>query len=301
MTTLSAATLAQMRVDPKSFSLDEHETDRLPDSLAKLSQSKQRAAGEKMLEQNRAELSEAQELLYADDRHSLLLVFQARDAAGKDGTIKHVMSGVNPQGCSVTAFKAPSENELDHNFLWRCSNALPARGNIGIFNRSYYEEVLVVKVHPGILDKQRLPEGPRGTGRAFWKARYEDINNFEKHLARNGTTILKFFLNVSREEQKARLLDRLDVPEKNWKFDSGDLRERALWDEYQAAYQDALAATSTPWAPWYVIPADRKWAMRAAVSDIITETIRGMDLRYPELDDKQREDLAVSRKALEAE
>lgn len=297
---MSRETLEHLRVDPKEpFLLADHDPSWLPPAAQDMSKNERKAFAERMLKDNVKELAEAQELLYADDRYSLLLVFQAMDAAGKDGTIKHVMSGVNPQGCSVTSFKAPSEEELDHNFLWRCSKALPPRGNIGIFNRSYYEEVLVVRVHPNILDKQRLPVTARG--KAFWKARYDDINAFERHLVRNGTVILKFFLNVSKEEQKARFMERLDTPEKNWKFSSADVRERGHWDEYQQAYEDAISATSTPWAPWWVIPADRKWAMRAAVSDIVTTTIGSLDLRYPELSDAQREDLAAARAELEAE
>lgn len=256
---------------------------------------KAKAAADELI----ATLDQLQERLYANGSRALLIVLQGMDTSGKDGTIKHVMSGVNPQGCSVTSFKKPSEEEIDHDFLWRCNKALPPRGNIGIFNRSYYEEVLVTKVHPQILDNQRLPVTARGAG--FWKARYDDINAFERHLVRNGTVILKFFLNVSKEEQKVRFMERLDTPEKNWKFSSADVRERGHWDEYQVAYQEAIRATSTPWAPWWVIPADRKWAMRAAVSDIITTTITGLDLHYPELSDAQREDLAAARAALEAE
>lgn len=297
---MSRETLEQLRVDHKEdFVLADHDPAWLPPAAEAMSKSKRKAFAEQMLEQNRSELAEAQDLLYADDRYSLLLVFQAMDAAGKDSTIKHVMSGVNPQGCNVTSFKKPSDEELDHDFLWRCNKALPPRGNIGIFNRSYYEEVLVTKVHPQILDNQRLPVTARG--KAFWQARYSDINAFERHLVRNGTVILKFFLNVSKAEQRNRFLARLDTPEKNWKFSAADIRERARWDDYQTAYQEAINATSTPWAPWWVIPADRKWAMRAAVSDIVTSTIKGLDLRYPELSDAQREELAAARAELEAE
>ncbi len=245
------------------------------------------------------ELAQAQELLYADGRHSVLIVFQAMDAAGKDGTISHVMSGVNPQGCSVASFKVPSSAEWSHNYLWRYSNALPARGMIGIFNRSYYEEVLVVKVHPELLDKANLP--PSARHKKIWEHRYEDINNFEQHLTRNGTTILKFFLNVSKEEQRDRFLERLDDPDKNWKFSSGDIVERGYWDDYMAAFEDAINATSTEWAPWYVIPADRKWAMRAVVSDIITTTITGLDLEYPELPESEVARLGEAKAALLAE
>jgi PPK2 family polyphosphate:nucleotide phosphotransferase len=252
-----------------------------------------------MLRENLQELAAAQDLLYADDRFSVLLIFQAMDAAGKDGTIKHVMSGVNPQGCQVFSFKQPSAEELDHNFLWRCMKCLPERGRIGIFNRSYYEEVLVVKVHPQILDGQKLPPGKRG--RSFWASRYEDINNFEKHLTRNGTVILKFFLNVSREVQKQRFLERLEDPEKNWKFSPGDVAERGFWKEYMEAYEDALAATSTDDAPWYVIPADHKWATRAIVADIISSTLEGMNLKYPVPDAEQQAALKDARLRLLAE
>ncbi len=238
-------------------------------------------------------------MLYADDRYSVLIILQAMDAAGKDGTIKHVMSGLNPQGCQVFSFKQPSSEELDHNFLWRHMRCLPERGRIGIFNRSYYEDVLVVKVHPEILDKQRLPTGKRG--KSFWDARYEDINAFERHLTRNGTVILKFFLNISRDEQKHRFLERLDKPEKNWKFNASDVAERTFWHDYMTAYEDALSATSTDWAPWYVVPADHKWITRAVVADIMTSTIRGMDLRYPVMSETQRKELAEARRALERE
>jgi PPK2 family polyphosphate:nucleotide phosphotransferase len=221
------------------------------------------------------------------------------DAAGKDGTIKHVMSGVNPQGCQVFSFKKPSAEDLDHNFLWRYSKCLPERGRIGIFNRSYYEDVLVVKVHPELIGRQ-VPRKKK-VGKKFWAQRYEDINAFERHLVRNGTVILKFFLNVSKAEQKARFLDRLNRPEKNWKFSAADLAEREYWDDYMEAYEDALAATSTRWAPWYVIPADHKWVARAVVADIITTAIRDLDLRYPEVTEEQHKLLAVARAKLEAE
>jgi PPK2 family polyphosphate:nucleotide phosphotransferase len=258
---------------------------------------KQRA--KEILEENLADLAEAQERLYADDRYALLIVLQAMDAAGKDGTIKHVMSGVNPQGCQVFSFKKPSAEELDHNFLWRYMRCLPERGRIGIFNRSYYEDVLVVKVHPELLDAQKLPPGKHG--KAFWEARYEDINAFEHHLVRNGIVILKFFLNVSKNEQKRRFLDRLDRSEKNWKFSAADMAERGFWDDYMEAYEDALSATSTEWAPWYVIPADHKWATRAVVADIVTSTLQGLDLEYPEVTEAQREALAAARERLMTE
>ena len=234
------------------------------------------------------ELHELQRILYAHDRHSVLLIFQAMDAAGKDGTIRAVMSGVNPAGCQVYSFKQPSKEELDHDFLWRTYKCLPERGRIGIFNRSYYEEVLVVRVHPEYLDGQRLP---RGVDRDhIWQHRLQSIADQELHLARNGTVILKFWLNVSREEQKKRFLARLDEPEKHWKFSSADVRERACWPAYMDAYQEALTATSKPWAPWYAIPADSKPFMRLQVADLIVQTLRSLDLRYPRVapDEKAR-------------
>jgi PPK2 family polyphosphate:nucleotide phosphotransferase len=255
-------------------------------------------AGE-ILEESREQLAAAQELLYADSRYAILVVLQAMDAAGKDGTIKHVMSGLNPQGCVVHSFKKPSDEELAHTFLWRCMTRLPERGHIGIFNRSYYEDVLVVKVHPKLLDHQRLP--PEDRRRKFWEARYEDINAFERHLVRNGTTILKFFLNVSKKEQKKRFLDRLDLPDKHWKFSAADVAERAFWDQYMDAFEDAIRATSTKHAPWYLVPADDKWFTRAVVADILSTTIHSLDLKYPEVTDAQRAALAEARKQLEAE
>lgn len=252
------------------------------------------------LSANLEELAEAQNLLYADDRYALLIVMQALDAAGKDGTIKHVMSGVNPQGCQVFSFKVPSAEELDHNFLWRYMRCLPERGRIGIFNRSYYEDVLVVRVHPDLLGRQ-LPRDRDKPGKKFWAQRYDDINAFERHLVRNGTVVLKFFLNVSKEEQKKRFLERLDKPEKNWKFSLGDLKERACWDEYVDAYEEALAATSTEWAPWYVIPADHKWITRAIVADVITTTLRDLDLEYPRMTDEHLKLLAEARVRLAEE
>jgi len=252
-----------------------------------------------ILDKNLEDLAEAQELLYADDRYSLLIVLQAMDAAGKDGTIKHVMSGVNPQGCHVCSFKKPSVEELDHNFLWRYMKSLPERGKIGIFNRSYYEDVLVVKVHPELLDGQKLPPGKRG--KSFWEARYEDITTFERHLVRNGIVVLKFFLHVSKEEQKCRFLERLNRPEKNWKFSPSDLAERGYWGDYMAAYEDALGATTTEEAPWYVVPADNKWATRAVVADVITTTIRSLDLCFPEVTEEKRKLLMEAKKQLEKE
>jgi PPK2 family polyphosphate:nucleotide phosphotransferase len=252
-----------------------------------------------ILEKNRRELDSAQELLWASDCYSVLIILQGMDTAGKDGTIKHVMSGVNPQGCRVSSFKVPTAEELDHDFLWRYWRHLPARGEIGVFNRSYYEEVLVVKVHPDLIEAQRLPEGKRN--KKFWKARYEDINAYERHLTQNGTVILKFFLHISRDEQKERLLDRLKTEEKLWKFSVSDLSERQYWDDYIAAYEDMLHATSTDWAPWYVIPADHKWVARTLIADIISTTIQSFDLRYPQVTDEQRAALRDARKELELE
>jgi PPK2 family polyphosphate:nucleotide phosphotransferase len=246
-----------------------------------------------ILEQNRQELDSAQELLWASDTYSLLIILQGMDTSGKDGTIKHVMSGVNPQGCRVTSFKVPSAEELDHDFLWRYWRHLPARGEIGVFNRSYYEEVLVVKVHPELIERQRLPE--RNRKKQFWKDRYDDINAYEHHLTRNGTVILKFYLHLSKDEQKRRLLDRLETEEKLWKFSVGDLAERQYWGEYIEAYEDMLHATSTEWAPWYVIPADHKWVARTLVADIVSTTIKSLDLQYPKVTEEQRAALRDAR------
>ncbi len=244
-------------------------------------------------------LAEAQELLWASDTHALLVVFQAMDAAGKDSTIKHVMSGVNPQGVQVVSFKQPSSEELDHTFLWRISKALPERGRIGIFNRSHCEEVVALRVHPEWLDRQRLPTGDRGPN--FWASRYEDINAFERHLDRNGTTIVKFFLHVSKAEQKRRFMARLDQPNKLWKFSAADVTERARWEEYMQAYEAAITATSTDWAPWYVIPADHKHVMQAMVAAILVDTIESLDLQWPTVSDGEREANAQARRQLEAE
>jgi PPK2 family polyphosphate:nucleotide phosphotransferase len=244
-------------------------------------------------------LADLQTRLYAQDCWSLLVVFQAMDAAGKDSTIKHVMSGINPQGCQVVAFKAPSHQELDHDFLWRCARELPERGRIGIFNRSHYEEVLVVRVHPDILAGQHLPPGL--VRKDIWKERYESINEFDRHLARNGTRILKFFLNVSQEEQRQRFLERLEVPQKNWKFAMADVQERALWKDYMRAYEDAISATSTEWAPWYAVPADHKWFTRLVVNQVIVSALEGLGLEYPKVDAERKKELAEARKALEKE
>ena len=248
-----------------------------------------------LLEEQVEEIYELQRKLYADDRYSLLLVFQAMDAAGKDGTIRAVMTGVNPAGCQVSSFKAPSKEEIDHDFLWRIHACLPERGRIGIFNRSHYEEVLIVKVHPEYLAGQRLPRVPEDV----FLERYESIRDWEKHLARNGTVILKFFLNVSREEQRERLLERIDDERKNWKFEAGDLDTRDRWDLYMDAYQEALNATSRPWAPWYAIPADDKPFMRQTVARIVREALEGLGLSFPEVSPEQRAELQQHRKRLE--
>jgi len=252
--------------------------------------------GRARLAQGIARLRELQDRLYAQDRWAVLLIFQAMDAAGKDSTIKHVMSGVNPQGTQVFSFKAPSAEELDHDFMWRTSRSLPERGRIGIFNRSYYEEVLIVRVHPGILAGQKLPA--ELVGDDIWKQRFEDINQFESYLARNGTLILKFFLHVSKEEQRKRFLARLDDPEKNWKFALGDVKEREHWDSYMQAYEEMIGATSTGHAPWHVIPADKKWFMRMAVADVIVEGLEGLKLEYPVVDEEKKKELQAARELL---
>ncbi|HEY7508746.1 MAG TPA: polyphosphate kinase 2 family protein [Vicinamibacteria bacterium] len=244
-------------------------------------------------------LTELQGVLYAQDRHALLLIFQAMDGAGKDGVIKHVMSGLNPQGCQVFAFKQPSDEELDHDFLWRTTRALPERGRIGVFNRSYYEEVLIVRVHPKILGRQKLPKG--AVTDDIWRRRFDSINDLEAHLARNGTVVRKFFLNISREEQRQRFLARLDEPEKHWKFSLADVEERKHWDRYMDAYEDMIRHTSTKEAPWYVVPADRKWFARLVVADAIVDTLESLDLHYPKVDDAKRAELDAARKLLAAD
>ena len=255
---------------------------------------------EEDLAKNIERLGELQDVMYAQDVYSLLIIFQAMDAAGKDGAIEHVMSGINPQGCQVVSFKQPSSEELDHDFLWRCQKALPERGKIGIFNRSHYEEVLVVRVHPGILQSQQLPQSVKDD-RGVWKKRFKAIRDWEDHVAENGTHILKFFLNVSREEQKNRFLSRINEPDKNWKFSMGDVKERALWDDYMKAYTEAIEATSTKAAPWYVIPADKKWFTRLAVSEIIVQKMQSLDLHYPLVTEVHRAELAEAKKLLESE
>jgi PPK2 family polyphosphate:nucleotide phosphotransferase len=248
------------------------------------------------LERSVATLSKLQNRLMANDRRALLLVFQAMDAAGKDGTIRAVMTGINPAGCEVFSFKKPSSLELDHDFLWRTNCSLPERGRIGIFNRSYYEEVLVVRAHPQLLETQRLPDRP--SKKELWAERYDSIRDLEKHLARNGTTILKFWLNVSKKEQRTRFLARIDDPEANWKFSAGDIRERQHWDAYMDAYEDALNETSRPWAPWYAIPADDKSFMRRTIAEIIVETLKAMDLHYPVPDEPARIEMRAAKAEL---
>jgi len=252
--------------------------------------------GEKIIEANRKRLSDFQEKLYAQDRWSLLLIFQGMDAAGKDSAIKSVFDGVDPQGCEVTAFKVPSSKELDHDFLWRAAVALPERGRIGIFNRSHYEECLVVRVHPDILGKQKLPA--RLVTKDIWRERFEDISAFERHLSRNGTVILKFFLNVSKAEQRERFLDRLEEPAKNWKFNMGDIAERALWAKYQAAYQDMIHHTSTKHAPWHIVPADHKWFARVVIGSTIVSALDKLDLHFPKVDKNDRSEFKQVRQAL---
>lgn len=244
-------------------------------------------------------LAQFQDVLYAQNTYALLIIFQAMDASGKDSTIKHVMSGVDPQGCQVFSFKSPSHEELDHDYLWRSMKALPERGRIGIFNRSYYEEVLVVRVHPEILRAQQLP--PESKGPDIWERRFEEINHFERYLTRNGIAVLKFFLNVSKEEQRERFLKRINTPEKNWKFSLNDVKERRYWDDYMAAYEDAFNHTSTEWAPWHIIPADHKWFMRAAVADVIINKLESMNLSYPTVSEEHRQELLKAKELLEKE
>jgi PPK2 family polyphosphate:nucleotide phosphotransferase len=255
--------------------------------------------GEKIIEANRKRLNDFQERLYAQDRWSLLLIFQGMDAAGKDSAIKSVFEGVNPQGCEVYSFKQPSTHELDHDFLWRSAIALPERGRIGIFNRSYYEECLVTRVHPEILGKEKLP--PRLVTKNIWRERFEDIAAFERYLSRNGTVILKFFLNVSKQEQRERFLDRLEIPSKNWKFSMADVTERGYWARYQAAYQEVIRHTSTPAAPWHVVPADHKWFARVVIGSVIASALEGLKLKFPKADKASLQEFKAVRVALENE
>jgi PPK2 family polyphosphate:nucleotide phosphotransferase len=254
---------------------------------------------EKILEANRARLADYQERLYAQDRWSVLVILQGMDAAGKDSTIKHIFENVNPQGCEVTSFKQPTSLELEHDFMWRSTVALPRRGMIGIFNRSYYEECLVTRVHPELLEAEKLP--PKLVTKNIWRQRFEDITAFERYLCRNGTVILKFFLNISREEQRQRFLDRLEVPSKLWKFSMSDVTERAWWNRYQAVYQDIVRHTSTPTAPWHVVPADHKWFARLVIGSTIVKALDALDLRFPRADRASLKEFAKVRKALEAE
>lgn len=275
--------------DGRRFRLDDVD----PDETAGI---RSRDEAEQALRRGVERLAELQEKLYAYDRWALLLIFQALDAAGKDSTIEHVMSGVNPQGCQVYSFKAPSAEELDHDFLWRCAKALPERGRIGIFNRSYYEEVLVVRVHPEFLNAQRLP--PALVSGPIWKQRFEDISTFERHLGRNGVAVRKFYLHMSNKEQKKRFLKRLDEPEKNWKFQAADVKERKHWRDYMAAYEDMIRQTSTEEAPWYVVPADNKWFTRIVVADAVVDALESLELRFLKLDAGERKELAEARALL---
>jgi len=275
-TQLLAVRLGTMNIEQfqvsegQKLDLRDHQTDFTADYTSKDS-------AEKDLKRNIKRLQDYQRVLYADDKHSLLIIFQAMDAAGKDGTIRHVMSGLNPQGCQVYSFKQPSKEELDHDYLWRCMKSLPERGRIGIFNRSYYEDVLVVRVHPGILKSGQLPDEIKNDP-DIWRKRFEQIGNFEKHLSQNGTHILKFFLNVSKGEQKKRFLERINTPKKHWKFSASDVKERGFWDDYQRVYTDAIRETSTNDSPWFVIPADNKWFMRLAVSNVIVKKMKSLNL-----------------------
>jgi PPK2 family polyphosphate:nucleotide phosphotransferase len=280
--------------DGRKFRLEDVD----PEDTGELT-SEDKAEAKEALEVGVETLAQLQERLYAQDRWAVLLIFQAMDAAGKDGAIKHVMSGINPQGCQVHAFKAPSPEELDHDFLWRCLKALPERGRIGIFNRSYYEEVLVVRVHKELLAGQKLP--PSLVDKSIWEDRYEDIRNVERYLSRNGVLIRKFFLHVSKKEQKKRFLERLDNPDKNWKFSIGDAKERGHWDDYREAYEDMIRATATKGAPWYVVPADNKWFTRVVVAAATIDALGSLDLKFPEVDDDKKKELAAARIALEQE
>jgi len=283
----------------KKFKLKDHDPEWAgTDEMKELGKEELKERTLAILTENRQHLHASQDLLYADNRYSVLIILQGMDASGKDGTIEHVMAGLNPQGCEVHSFKKPTPEELDHTFLWRCSRRLPEHGRIGIFNRSYYEDVLIVKVHPELVASHPTYEK---VGKKFWAHRYEDINEFERHLVRNGTVVLKFFLNMSKDEQKRRFLERIDRPEKNWKFNVGDVKERGFWKDYMQAYQDALSATSTKWAPWYVIPADHKWIARVLIADIVSSAVRGLDLSFPVLSAEQDSALVEARRVLTGE
>ena len=278
----------------KNFRLKDHD----PGNTLKFDK-KDKDRSKETLAQGVQALSLLQDKLYAQDQWSVLLIFQAMDAAGKDGAIKHVMSGVNPQGCEVHSFKAPTSEELDHDFLWRCSKRVPERGRIGIFNRSYYEETLVVRVHPEILGKQKLPQ--HVLTKDIWTQRFEDIRAFERYLTRNGVIVRKFFLNVSKEEQKKRFLSRIDTPEKNWKFSAADAHERQFWNDYQKAYEETIRHTATKDSPWYVVPADSKWFSRVVVAAAVIEALNSLNLAYPKVGKRQRAELAAAKKQLNAE
>ncbi|ODV11426.1 MAG: phosphate--nucleotide phosphotransferase [Thiobacillus sp. SCN 64-317] len=287
-----------MKIKPRKFQVqegDKVDLDKWPTRVKPLYASS--AQYQTLLETQVAELSAQQQLLYASSSHAVLLIFQAMDAAGKDGAIRHVMSGINPQGCQVFSFKHPSATELEHDFLWRTTQCLPERGRIGIFNRSYYEEVLIVRVHPEILRSQGLPDGLLNE-KTIWKERYRSIIDQESHLHRNGTRIVKFFLHLSKEEQRKRFIDRIDEPEKNWKFSQADVVERGFWDEYMHAYEACLSATSTRHAPWYVVPADDKENARLIIARIVLDTLRSLGMRYPETDAGRRKALQAIRRAL---
>jgi PPK2 family polyphosphate:nucleotide phosphotransferase len=276
----------------KKISLSQYD----PASTGKI---KKKEKAEAQLAKDTSDIAAYQDILYAHDVYAVLMIFQAMDAAGKDGAIKHVMSGINPQGCQVYSFKQPSMEELDHDFLWRTMKSLPERGRLGIFNRSYYEEVLIVRVHDEILKNQKLPPQPKG--REFWKERFNDINDFERYLVRNGIHVLKFFLNVSKEEQKRRFLKRIETPEKNWKFSGSDVKERAFWDQYMEAYEDMFNHTSTKWAPWYIIPADHKWYTRAAIAHILSVKLKSLGISYPKLSADHMKELEKAKRILEQE
>ena len=283
----------------KPFRIDDPDSFRLRDYATRGSFKFDKEEAQVIVEANRKRLSDLQERLYAQDRWSVLLIFQGMDGAGKDSAIEHVMSGVNPQGCQVVSFKTPSAQELDHDFLWRCSINLPERGRIGIFNRSYYEEMLVVRTHPEILARQRMP--PHLVTKNIWRERFEDVVAYERYLARNGVLILKFFLNVSPDEQRKRFLERLDEPGKRWKFSMGDIAERALWPKYMEAYEEVVRHTSTPWARWHVVPADQKWAARVVIGSSIVHALDKLDLHYPKVDKASLDEFAHVREALRAE
>jgi len=267
-----------------------------PGDTLEFTEKEHKSVAKEMLASGVMALAELQDKLYAQDKWALLLIFQAMDAAGKDGAIKHVMSGVNPQGCQVYSFKSPSSEDLDHDYLWRCMKCLPNRGHIGIFNRSYYEEVLVVRVHPEFLAKQKLP--PKLAGKQIWQDRFQDIRNFELYLARNGVVVRKFFLHVSKKEQKRRFLERINDPQKNWKFSSNDAAERDYWDDYMGAYEEMIQETATKDAPWYVVPADNKWFTRLVVAAAVIETLDDLDLKYPEIGEEKLKELATAKKKL---